>query len=73
MEGTYLNVNMAHEFWRDADNEIFHAYDPPASPWWQYALFALAISNVINQSLYVLVRIFQSIFYSYSDTKAKSS
>src|SRR4051812_19142787 len=32
-EAHYLNVNMAHEFWKDVKIGLVHRFDPPRAPW----------------------------------------
>jgi hypothetical protein len=42
VDGHYININMAHEFWKDSHVAFFHSVDPPPlgdKPYWVYFLF----------------------------------
>ena len=45
-DGAYLNVNMAHEWWKDSPGDIFHQYDN--APAYIYIAYGTTIANAIN-------------------------
>ena len=45
-DGVYLNVNMAHEWWKDSPGDFFHQFD--GAPAHIYIAFGTSVANGIN-------------------------
>lgn len=45
-DGVYLNVNMAHEWWKDSPGDFFHQFDDAPAP--IYLLYGCTIANTFN-------------------------
>eukprot|EP01126_Amoeba_proteus_P016258 TRINITY_DN1749_c0_g1_i1.p1 TRINITY_DN1749_c0_g1~~TRINITY_DN1749_c0_g1_i1.p1 ORF type:complete len:219 (-),score=27.76 TRINITY_DN1749_c0_g1_i1:262-918(-) len=51
----YLNVNMAHEFWKDIHVSFLHHFNPPRYPWMIYFVWMICLLNLINTAVYCIV------------------
>lgn len=50
----YINVNMAHEFWRDVKLPLVHKFDPPKAPWIIYFVWMILLLNSVNSVVYLV-------------------
>lgn len=45
-DGVYLNVNMAHEWWKDSTGDFLHQFDDAPAP--IYILWGTSLANTLN-------------------------
>lgn len=58
--GDYLNVNMAHEWWKDSPGDFFHQFDK--SPAYIYIVFGTTIANLINGVSFFVFKAIYDLF-----------
>ena len=58
----YINVNMAHEFWKDVKIPLCHKFDPPKASWPVYFVWMICLLNGINTVAYVICSLLWDFF-----------
>jgi hypothetical protein len=61
-DGNYLNVNMAHEWWKDSEGEFFHQFDK--APWYIYIGYGTTLANLINAIAFFVFKAIYDLFVS---------
>lgn len=55
-DGVYLNVNMAHRFWKYIPADILHSFNPPHYPFVIYLAWILVLVNIVNGLCFLLIK-----------------
>lgn len=59
-DGVYLNVNMAHEWWKDSEGDFFHQFDK-AHPV-IYVAYGVTIANTFNSVSFFVFKAIYDLF-----------
>jgi hypothetical protein len=63
VNGVYLNINLAHEMWKDLAWRPLHAYNPPDAHPLVYFCYMIVVINALNAVFYIPLLLLYNAIY----------